>query len=145
MIGAMVAVVRRRFSATAYRRVLAWAMAGLAVSALASSVALAFSAEASDDDRDALRAVVDDQANQLDTLQQQLDCRYVLSADVSRIQADIFVTTAQALAAARRRDATAVDLYTTRLDSLADDLERASDLRTRAVTICDTEPENVLG
>lgn len=141
----MVAVVRRRFSAMAYRQVLAWAMAGLAVSALVSSVALAFSAEASDDDRDALREVVDDQANQLDTLQQQLDCRYVLSADVSRIQAEIFVTTAQALAAARRRDTAAVDLHTTRLDQLAEDLEEASELRSEAVSICDTEPENVLG
>lgn len=141
----MVAVVRRRFSAMAYRRWLAWAMAGLAVSALVSSVALAFSAEASDDDRDALREVVDDQANQLDTLQQQLDCRYVLSADVSRIQAEIFVTTAQALAAARRRDTAAVDLHTTRLDQLAEDLEDASELRSDAVSICDTEPENVLG
>ena len=145
MIGAMVAVVRRRFSAMAYRRVLAWAMAGLAVSALVSSVALAFSAEESDDDRDALRAVVADQANQLDTLQQQLDCRYVLGADVSRIQAEIFVITAHALAAARRRDTAAVDLYTTRLDRLAVELDRASELRSDAVSICDTEPENVLG
>lgn len=141
----MVAKVRPRFSATAYRRVLAWSMAGLAVSALGSSVVLAISSEASDDDRDALREVVDDQADQLDTLQQQLDCRYVLSSDVTRLQSEIFVTTAQALAAARRRDTAAVDLLTARLDQLAAELGEASDLRADAVAVCDTEPENVLG
>lgn len=100
------------------------------------------------DSHDGLDAVEDEleaQRDQNDDLELQLDCRYVLSADVNRIQSDIFVTTAQALAAARRRDSGAVDLYTTRLDQLADDLARASDVRARAVEVCDTEPENVLG
>lgn len=145
MIGARVAGMRQRFSAVTYQRVRAGALVGLALSALGSSVVLAFSSEASDDDRDALRSVVDDQAAQLDTLQQQLDCRYVIGADVTRLQSDIFVTTAQALAAARRRDMAAVDLLAEHLDRLSVELEHAQDLREDAVRVCQTEPENVLG
>lgn len=110
----------------------------LAMGAVISSVVSAINAADS-------HAGFDAQRTQNETLQQQLDCRYVLSADVNRIQSDIFVLTAQALAAARRRDAAAVDLYTTALDQLAIDLEKASDLRADAVQVCDTEPENVLG
>jgi hypothetical protein len=110
----------------------------LAVGAVASSVVAAANAV---DSHEGFVA----QREQNVTLQQQLDCRYVLSADVNRIQADIFVLTAQALAAARRRDAAAVDLYTTALDGLATELQEASDLRADAVKVCDTEPDNVLG
>lgn len=141
----MVAKVRPRFSATAYRRVLAWSMAGLAMSALGSSVVLAISSEASDDDRDALREVVDDQADQLDTLQQQLDCRYILSADVARLQAEVFVTVSQALAAATRRQPDAVALYVAHLEYLSGRLDEANDRRDEAIGLCETEPENVLG
>jgi hypothetical protein len=137
--------MRRRFSALGYRQALAWAMGGLAVSALVSSGTQALSARSSANDRAALAVALDDQRDQNDQLQQQLDCRYVLGADVGRVQADIFVTVALALAAAGRADTGAVQLYTEHLDQLADELERASELRSDAVAICDTEPENVLG
>jgi hypothetical protein len=137
--------MRQRFSATGYRQVLAWAMAGLAVSALVSSGTQALSARSSANDRSALAVALDDQRDHNDLLQQQLDCRYVLGADVGRVQADVFVTVALALAAAGRADTPAVQLYTERLAQLADELERVSALRSDAVAICDTEPENVLG
>jgi hypothetical protein len=135
---ATVSVVRR-LSAIEYRKVWAWALAGLALSALGSSVTLAIVSEASDQDRDSLRAVVDDQANQLHELQGQLDCRYVLGADVTSIQADIFVTTALALAAAGRAEPEAVRLYTQHLEQLAKDLDQASAVRADAVSICDSD------
>jgi hypothetical protein len=140
MSGAMVSGVRRRLSAVEYRKVWAWALAGLATSALVSSVTLAIVSESSDEDRDALRAVVDDQEDQLHELQRKLDCRYNLGADVTSIQADIFVTTALALAAAGRAESDAVRLYTQHLEQLAKELDQASILRADAVSICDTDP-----
>jgi hypothetical protein len=137
--------MRRRLSVLGYRQVLAWAMGGLAVSALVSSGTQALSARSSANDRAALADALDDQRDHNDLLQQQLDCRYVLGADVSRVQADIFVTVALALAAAGRSDSPAVRLYSEHLGALADELARASALRADAVAICDTEPENVLG
>lgn len=129
----------------AYRRVLAWAMVLLGASALVSSVTQGLSARSSARDRTALAGQLDEARAQTDRLQDQLDCRYVIGADVTRIQSDIFVTTALALSAASRGDTAAVRLYTARLDQLAADLNRASALRSDAVAICDTEPENVLG
>lgn len=117
----------------------------LAIGAVVSSVVSAINAVDSHEGFVAVDQELDDQRDQNDQLQRQLDCRYVLSADVNRIQADIFVTTAQALAAARRRDVAAVDLFTVRLDELATELAKASALRADALGVCDTEPENVLG
>lgn len=117
----------------------------LGAAAVVGASAAALNALDSHDGLDAVETELKGQRAQNDDLEQQLDCRYVLSADVNRIQSDIFVLTAQALAAARRRDSAAVDLYTTALDQLAGDLEKASDLRADAVQVCDTEPENVLG
>jgi len=135
----------RRLSALGYRQVLAWATIGLAVSALGSSVTQALSARSGANDRAVLADELADRRAQNDDLERQLDCRYVLSADVDRIQADVFVTTALALAAAGRGQTGVVDLYVARLDQLAIELDRAADLRQDAVQVCDTEPENVLG
>lgn len=128
-----------------YIRIGLVAMALLGAAALVSSVTQGLSARGSARDRAALAQQLDDARTQVGRLQDQLDCRYVIGADVSRIQSDIFVTTALALSAASRREPAAVRLYTARLDQLAADLSEASDLRADAVAICDTEPENVLG
>lgn len=117
----------------------------LAIGAVMSSTVAAINAADSHAGFDALTEELDDQHVQNDDLQQQLDCRYVLGADVTRLQSDIFVTTAQALAAARRQDRAAVGLLAERLDRLAVDLEHAQELRENAVKVCETEPENVLG
>jgi hypothetical protein len=93
----------------------------------------------------ALEDALADQRDQNADLRQQLECRYVLSADRDRIESEIFVTTALALASAGRREAAAVGLYTAHLDGLAAQLEEANRLRSEAVQICETEPENVLG
>lgn len=102
----------------------------------------ALDAHSSFDDLDEERAA--DREEILD-LRQQLDCRYVLGADRDRVESEIFVTTALALAAASRRERAAVQLYTQRLDDLAAELEAANERRQDAIAICETEPENVLG
>lgn len=117
----------------------------LGVAAVVGSSVAALNALDSHDSFDTLEDELEDQRGQNAELRRQLDCRYVLSADVDRIQADIFVSVAQALAAARRQDTAAVDLYAAHLDWLSGRLEEASDLRQGAVATCDTEPENVLG
>jgi hypothetical protein len=117
----------------------------LSIGAVTSSVVAAINAADSHAGFEALTEELGDQHDQNADLQQQLDCRYILGADVTRLQSDIFVTTAQALAAARRRDTAAVDLLAEHLDRLAVDLEQAQSLREDAVRVCQTEPENVLG
>lgn len=129
----------------AYFRALLACVGLLSFGAVVGTSVAALNALDSHDGLDAVETELEGQRDQNDALELQLDCRYVLSADVNRIQSAIFVTTAQALAAARRRDIAAVDLFTTRLDQLATELEKASDVRARAVEVCDTEPESVLG
>jgi hypothetical protein len=129
----------------AYWRATITAAVLLGIAAVIGSPIAALNALDSHEGLNAVEDELDVQRDQNDELQQQLDCRYVLSTDVSRLHSAIFVTTAQALSAARRRDTAAVDLLTTHLDRLAEELEVAAERRLDAVDICDTEPENVLG
>jgi hypothetical protein len=134
-----------RFSAAGYRRALAAAMVLLGLSALTSSVTQALSARSSASDRAALADALDEQRDENQDLRDQLDCRYILSADVSRLQAEVFVTVSQALAAATRRQPDVVALYVAHLDYLAGRLDEANLRRDEALGVCVTEPENVLG
>lgn len=117
----------------------------LSIAALIGSVVAAINAADSHDSNDAIQEELGDQRDQNADLRQQLECRYVLTADRDRIQSEIFTTVALALAAARDRDRPAVTLYAAHLTDLAAALDRANDLRDRAIEVCDTEPENVLG
>jgi|SRR5262245_36823278 len=118
----------------------------LGLAAVLGSGVSAFTAKDSHEAFQALKVQLSDQAAELDDqrdqneqLQAQLDCRYVLSAEVNRLQADIFVTVAQALAATRRADEGSVDLYVTRLDELSVSLQEAADRRANAITVCEDE------
>lgn len=122
-----------------------WSLVLLGSAAVIGSFVAAVNAADSHDGLAAITEELDDQRDQNAELRQQLDCRYVLTADRDRIQSDIFTTVALALAAARDRNRAAVALYAEHLTTLAADLDRANDLRDRAIEVCETEPENVLG
>jgi hypothetical protein len=94
---------------------------------------------------DAIRQQLADRGVENEDLRLQLNCRYVLSADRDRLESEIFVTTALALAAAGRGHREAVRLYTEKLEVLASQLDEANERRQDAIRICETEPENVLG
>ncbi len=114
------------------------AMVLLGIGAVCSSAIGAFSAG---DAHSGFSAVADDN----DRLNDQLDCRAKLNAEVQRVTSEIVTAQARAISAAIRRDRPALDTEAAAIDQLAVALDVANDRRERATDLCDTGPATTLG